>query len=416
MRLTRALLAVGLVVTALGASPLAAHAATVPIKIMPLGASVTYGTNSTDGNGYREALRKLLVTNAGLTLDYVGSVKSGNSVDPDNEGHPGLRIDQIAAGVDGWLATYAPDVVLLNVGTNDTIQDYQLPTAPDRLHALIDRILTDDPAATVMFSTLVPTPDATRNAKVQAFDAKLPAIAQAEAAAGKKVHLVDLNGGLTNADIGADQIHPTDGGYDKLANVWYSALHPILGAGKDWPLFKEDFGDAAPPLTWTNSVAGSLNVGGYCCGLTTMETGRRAELAHGGTYALMYSGNDLSTSQSYSYNRLFDVDLVLTTGTVLAYWIYPQTADATSVAIDLTLNDGRTLRDSGAVDQYGVRAHPQYQGQGGHLALNQWNLVQVDLSRLAGGTVDQIRLGYDQPANTGLFRGYVDDLTVVAKA
>ena len=63
---------------------------------MPLGASLTYGTNSTDGNGYREALRKLLVTNASLTIDYVGSVKSGNSVDPDNEGrdqpdHPRVR-------------------------------------------------------------------------------------------------------------------------------------------------------------------------------------------------------------------------------------------------------------------------------------------------------------------------------------
>jgi lysophospholipase L1-like esterase len=388
-------------------------AAATPIKIMPLGASITWGTNSTDGNGYREELRKLLTTNAGLSVDYVGSQKSGTATDNDNEGHPGYRIDQVAAGADGWLATYQPDVVLLNVGTNDTIQNYDLPNAPARLRALIDQILVDRPTATVVFSTLVPSGDATNNARVQAFNAQLPAIAQAEQSAGQKVRLVDLNSTLTTADIGSDGVHPTDAGYVKVADLWYSGLQPVLGAGIAWPLFEEDFGDAAPPITWTDSVYSSVNVGGYCCALTAMESGRRAEIAHGGTYALMYSGNDTSATQSFSYNKVFDVHLPIATTSTLTYWIYPQYANSTSVALDLALLDGRSLRDSGAVDQYGVRAHPQFQGEGGHLVLNQWNLVQVSLAPLAGGTVDQIRIGYDQPAGTGVFRGYVDDIQIV---
>lgn len=392
--------------------PTPARAATTPVRIMPLGASITWGTNSGDGNGYREELRRHLVTDAGLAVDFVGSQQSGNGPDRDNEGHPGYRIDQVAAGTDQWVAAAKPDVVLLNAGTNDMIQNYDVAGAPDRLGALVDRILADAPAATVVVSTLVPNADAAVDARVRAFNARVPQVVQARAAAGKRVRLADFAANLTLADIGADGIHPTDDGYSKLASVWYSALQPVLGAGRPWPLFNEDFGDSAPPLTWTNTVQAALNVTGFCCGLTGMETARRAELAHGGTYALMFSGNDVSATTSYSYNRVFNVHIPIGAGTTLSYWIYPQYAAATSVAVDLFLTDGRSLRDSGAVDQYGTRAHPMYQGQGGHLAVGQWNLVTVRLAPLAGGTVDQIRVGFDRPAGTGIFRGYIDDIRI----
>ncbi|WP_433073619.1 SGNH/GDSL hydrolase family protein [Dactylosporangium sp. CA-052675] len=386
-------------------------AAATPLRIMPLGASITWGTASTDGNGYREELRRHLADDAGIAVDFVGSQQSGNGADRDNEGHPGYRIDQVAAGTDAWIAAAKPDLVLVNAGTNDMIQNYDVVNAPARLGALVDQIRRDAPAATVLVSTLVPNRDAAVNARVSAFNAKLPALAQS-----KGVRLADFAANLTLADIGPDGIHPTDDGYSKLANVWYSALQPVLGAGRAWPVFRTDFGATVQQLTWTDTVQSSLNVGGYCCGLTSMESGRRAELAHGGTYALMYSGNDLSASGSYSYNRLYNVHVALTAGTTLTYWIYPQQANGASVALDLSLTDGRSLRDSGAVDQFGVRAHPQFQGEGGRLVPNQWNRVTVNLTPLAGGTVDQIRIGYDRPTGTGLFRGYVDDIDITRPA
>jgi lysophospholipase L1-like esterase len=408
-RLTMAvLLAAATGVTATAAPALAAD----PFRVMPLGASITWGTSSSDGNGYREELRRHLAGDAGVAIDFVGSQQSGTMADRDNEGHPGLRIDQIAANADAWLAAARPDVVLLNVGTNDTLQNYDLPNAPARLDDLLDQIVAARPTAAVVFSTLVPSGNATNDSRVRTFNAALPAIASAQAAAGHNVRLVDLYGTLTAADIGPDTIHPTDGGYVKLANLWYTALRPVLGAGRTWPLFRSDFGDTAQP-TWTNSVHSSVNVGGFCCGLTTMESARRAETAHGGTYALMFSGNDTSATQSYSYNRVFDVHVPIAADSTLSYWIYPQ-YPATSVALDLFLTDGRSLRDSGATDQFGVRAHPRLQGQGGHLTLNQWNLVRVPLNTLAGGTIDQIWIGYDQPGTTGVFRGYVDDIAVIS--
>jgi hypothetical protein len=48
------------------------------------------------------------------------------------------------------------------------------------------------------------------------------------------------------------------------------------------------------------------------------------------------------------------------------------------------------------------------------LTTGTWNVVQVRLSALAGSTIDQVRVGYDQPRNTGPFRGYLDDIDIIS--
>ncbi|KUL33026.1 GH92 family glycosyl hydrolase [Actinoplanes awajinensis] len=170
-------------------------------------------------------------------------------------------------------------------------------------------------------------------------------------------------------------------------------------------------GQTAP--TWSNSTEASAGIGGYCCALTGMESAVRTESAHTGTAALMYSGNDLSATTSYSYQKVFDVDLPVTTGSTLSYWVYPQSGGHLDVAVDLAFTDGTFLRDSGAVDQHGVRLHPSFQGNGSVLAFNTWNNVTSAIGVYAAGkTVDRILIGYDQPANTGTFRGYFDDITI----
>jgi lysophospholipase L1-like esterase len=390
--------------------PAGAHAAVItgqPVKIMPLGDSITWGAGSSTTSSYRAELWQRLVGGAGLAIDFVGSGHDGVLPDPDHEGHSGWRIEQITASVDGWLATSRPDVILLHIGTNDMNQDFDVANAPARLGQLLDRIRTDLPAATVLVAAIVPSTDATVNGRINAFNAAVPGVV----AQRPNARFVDLNATIGAADM-ADSLHPNDGGYAKMASLWYSALAGVLGGGRDWPLSRSGLepGETAP--TWTDTVDASLNVGGYNASLTKMETGPRAEIAHGGTGALMYSGNDLSATQSYSYMRVFDVHLRIASNSVLTYWIYPQQTNGTFVAVDLRFTDGSSLRDSGAVDQYGVRAHPQFQGEGGRLVVNRWNLVRVNLGGLAGRTVDRVHLGYDRPAGTGVFRGYVDDIKI----
>lgn len=64
------------------------------LRPMPLGASITYGLTSNDGNGYREFLRELLV-NYGNPVNMVGSRRNGTMEDNDVEGWPGDIIDEV---------------------------------------------------------------------------------------------------------------------------------------------------------------------------------------------------------------------------------------------------------------------------------------------------------------------------------
>ena len=184
------------------------------------------------------------------------------------------------------------------------------------------------------------------------------------------------------------------------------------------PAFLADFDSFASQPDWNDAVDFQAGTGGFCCALNHMETSTRREgVAHSGGTALMYSGLDNDATRSFSYNRVFDVRIPVTAATRLDYWIYPQSGAPNSayVAVDLIFTDGSSLRDSGAVDQNGVRVHPEFQGRGGKLRADAWNEVRSDIGRWAAGrTIARILVGYDRPDATGSFRGYVDDVRIGA--
>lgn len=64
------------------ASPLSGPCDDKPfmLRVMPLGASITYGFRSTDGNGYRNHLRDRL-RSEGWKVNMVGSLKAGTMYD-----------------------------------------------------------------------------------------------------------------------------------------------------------------------------------------------------------------------------------------------------------------------------------------------------------------------------------------------
>ncbi|MFD7607058.1 ricin-type beta-trefoil lectin domain protein [Streptomyces mirabilis] len=210
--------------------PSAVRAAATPagLRLMPLGDSITWGVGSPSGNSYRDFLWNQLAAE-GHALDFVGSGRGGTMSDPDNEGHSGWRIDQITGIADSVLARYRPNVVTLEIGTNDLNGNYQIPTAPDRLRALIDRITNDAPDATVLVGTVIVSTSGTEEANRPAFNARLPGIVQAEQAAGKHVRLVDMSA-LTSADL-ADSLHPNDNGYRKMADAFNAGVQAADAAG-----------------------------------------------------------------------------------------------------------------------------------------------------------------------------------------
>jgi lysophospholipase L1-like esterase len=208
--------------------PSAVRAAPTALRLMPLGDSITWGVGSPSGNSYRGFLGDQLAAE-GHAVDFVGSGRNGTMSDPDNEGHPGWRIDQIAGIADDVLARYRPNVVTLEIGTNDLDRNYQIPTAPDRLHALIDQITRDAPDATVLVGTVIVSTSGSDEANRPAFNARIPGIVQAEQAAGKHVRLVDMSA-LTTADL-SDALHPNDNGFRKMADAFNAGVQAADAAG-----------------------------------------------------------------------------------------------------------------------------------------------------------------------------------------
>ncbi|MFF2815292.1 hypothetical protein ACFVT9_07090 [Kitasatospora cineracea] len=66
------------------------------------------GRRASTGNGYRSFLHDTLASE-GHAEDFVGTQRNGSMADPDNEGHSGWRIDQIAGIADSVLAQYRPN-------------------------------------------------------------------------------------------------------------------------------------------------------------------------------------------------------------------------------------------------------------------------------------------------------------------
>src|SRR4051812_2880034 len=149
------------------------------VRVMPLGDSITEGTQVP--GGYRIGLWQR-VTNGGYRVDFVGSQFNGPASlgDHDHEGHPGWRIDQIDANITGWLGATTPRTVLLHIGTNDVLQNYNLANAPARLSTLIDHITAAAPSADVFVATIIPLANSSQESAARTFNAAIPGIVQSK--------------------------------------------------------------------------------------------------------------------------------------------------------------------------------------------------------------------------------------------
>jgi lysophospholipase L1-like esterase len=214
---------------------------------MPFGDSITDGYNPDTPGGYRIELFRLAHA-AGKNITFVGSGQNGPSmVDgvpfPQNhEGHSGWTIapaggrSGISTLVASVMPQYKPQIVLLMIGTNDAIDNYQMATAPDRLGQLIDSIYAQLPNVLIVVAQPIPSredaakgDDTTLSARIKTFCNAIPSVVKARADAGKHILVVDMNTPFTpKATLLEDQWHPNTAGYTVLAKQWYAALQSLL--------------------------------------------------------------------------------------------------------------------------------------------------------------------------------------------
>lgn len=214
------------------------------LRIMSLGASITFGLRSTDGNGYREELKDLLIKSGTKNIQYVGSRQSGSMVGNAVEGWPGLRIDQVLPKARASVPVDLPNVILLNVGTNDCVQNYNMDnttqqsvTAPEltanatftvgtRMRMMVEDLIAWSPNVTVVMSTLINNRFEKTQARVLNANDQFRAVAAEMQGAGSKVVLAEMTAaaGGPNTTTMFDQTHPNDVGYSMMANRFYTAL------------------------------------------------------------------------------------------------------------------------------------------------------------------------------------------------
>src|SRR5258705_5620132 len=140
------------------ASVLSADADAPPVRILPLGDSITYGYPVP--GGYRLPLYQLL-TNAGYNVDFTGTQTDNGAPDfpdPNHEGQPGWTIRGInSIAADVLAATEDPDVILVLIGVNDYNQNDDIANAHNRLEGLVENLATNRPYAKIILPNLLQT-------------------------------------------------------------------------------------------------------------------------------------------------------------------------------------------------------------------------------------------------------------------
>ena len=264
MYLTRINVIAGAILLALPASLPAveppAAAGRPPLRILPLGDSITRGSYLTlkdgkavglpqpDGGGWRKGLQDRLRA-AGIAFDFVGALdylaygrdgKVDPGFDPHHHGLAGFGNARILSG--GTVPT-PPDVLAARGATEITVPplaDVLTREKPDVIllmsgangfdAAARDRLIRtigEKSGAHLFVATILPqkAPRAGWE-NVDAYNASLPAVAAAQQAAGKRITLVDMHAALTADDLLPDGVHPNRAGMEKIAATWFAALAP----------------------------------------------------------------------------------------------------------------------------------------------------------------------------------------------
>ncbi len=270
-------------------APTASHAAG-PVRVYPLGDSITYGATQNVGTpvggtlvntpgGYRGDLDLLLTAN-GVTHQFVGTRTDNSSPVLDatgqnhHDGWPGWRVEQVSANLDAggcWITGLGarpaifPDVVVIHLGTNDIGQRFDPSTTyptgdgranladpaqratfvshlTDRLDVLVDKLQALRPSVRIVLSNVVPwaTTSGTGAPAVVTSDysAAVAGLAAAEQSAGENVVFADVwtpfvaatpNGPVVvPALLSGDNVHPTPAGYAVMATVYDGAVRAAL--------------------------------------------------------------------------------------------------------------------------------------------------------------------------------------------
>ncbi|WP_433083528.1 cellulose binding domain-containing protein [Dactylosporangium sp. CA-052675] len=296
-----ALAAAGLMlVPPAGAAPTAA----APVRIMPLGDSITAGPGC-----WRAKLWHRLQTSGYTNIDFVGGVSDGGGCNPgyaydfDHEGHGGYSATGIADNnqLPPWLAAANPDIVLVHLGTNDMWGGYiPLATKLTAFTKLVGQMRANNPAIKIIVAQIIPMSAAacaTCPADVVALNNALPSWAAGLTTAQSPIVLADLWTGFDAVADTGDGVHPNDAGFQKMSDAWYPVLARVLGGTTQSPSASRSASASPSP---SRSASASPTSGGGRCSATY-----RIVSSWGGNFQGEVAVTNTSTTASTGWTATF---------------------------------------------------------------------------------------------------------------
>ncbi|KAL2201924.1 SGNH hydrolase [Sarocladium strictum] len=201
--------------------PDAAHAASLPaLRIQPLGDSITKGSLSSHGNGYRGYLRDLLTEESDNGVDMIGSLRDGSMRDNDHEGHSGEYLAEINEFYKLSIKA-RPNVVLLHAGTNNMDKERDLAKSPELMTSIIGGVHKEAPDAAILVMPVIWANDTRMQNNTDRFNEFLEGFIAEKQDDG--LHIMSVPTDITIDDL-ADTKHPNDQGYEKMAKAWFDAI------------------------------------------------------------------------------------------------------------------------------------------------------------------------------------------------
>jgi lysophospholipase L1-like esterase len=214
----------------------AVWAASIDVKLMPIGDSIT--------GFYRNVLWSKIRAAGFESVDFVGSspYKYHQRTDPDNDhnGYGGYAARNLlkpaGAGVPSapyylgdardlpvWMEGHAPDLVLLHLGTNDYINVNEVLVSFTKILGA-----TRQRNKAVKFFVAQIIPAVGRQAWNVELNAAIASWAAASTTTASPVVVVDQYTGFDAATMTTDGTHPNEVGAQQMANRWLAAIRPYL--------------------------------------------------------------------------------------------------------------------------------------------------------------------------------------------
>lgn len=223
-----------------------------PVNISCVGNSITNGTDTFDS--YRRELWKML-HDGKYNFDFVGSWNKhhmGGEVphpdfDMDHEGHSGWTFehffnppdwDSARGNIYKWLRIYKPDIILLELGTNDVFQCRKTADMMVDLSKLVEVYRSVNLCVKIFVAQIPPlgpkwaTQDLCKNGAysiwVDALNKEIAAFAKKYATTISPVIVVDQFTGIDASIHMYDDIHPNAAGEKIMARRWFNAIEKYL--------------------------------------------------------------------------------------------------------------------------------------------------------------------------------------------